>query len=145
MKRIGFTIDVVALEAGALVKRFLSGEPYDAVYFFLIASDTDPAMNLDFWMSSGGAHIWNPGQRTPATDWERQIDDLMRRQTTALDEAERRRLFLDVQGLFAAHLPMVHFAAPRVFVAVSPRVTNLTPAVSRPQLLWAADTIAIKH
>lgn len=145
MKRIGFTIDVVALEAGALVKRFLSGEAYDAVYFFLIESDTDPAMNLDFWMSSGGAHIWNPGQRTPATEWERQIDELMRSQTTTLDEAERRRLFVDVQRLFAAHLPMVHFAAPRVFVAVSPRVMNLAPSVSRPQLLWSADTIAIKH
>jgi hypothetical protein len=40
---------------------------------------------------------------------------------------------------------MVHFAAPRVFVATSSRVTNLTPAVSRPQLLWSADTIAVKH
>ncbi len=145
LKRIGFTIDVVTLEAGALVQTFLSGKPYDAVYFFLIMSDTDPAMNMDFWLSSGGAHIWNPGQRTPATPWERDIDELMRRQVAALDEAERRRLFTEVQKIFAAHLPMVHFAAPRVFVAASPRVTNLTPAVSRPQLLWSADTIAIKH
>jgi hypothetical protein len=54
-------------------------------------------------------------------------------------------VFLDVQRIFAEHLPMVHFAAPRVFVAASPRVTNLMPGVSRPQLLWSADTIAIKH
>jgi len=40
---------------------------------------------------------------------------------------------------------MVYFAAPRVMVAASARMTNLTPAVSRPQLLWAADTIAVKH
>jgi peptide/nickel transport system substrate-binding protein len=145
LKRIGFTIDVVTLEPNALVQTFLSGKPYDAVYFFLIASDTDPAMNLDFWLSSGGAHVWNPGQQAPGTAWEREIDDRMRRQTTALDEGERRRVFLDVQRIFAEHLPMVHFAAPRVFVAASPRVTNLMPGVSRPQLLWSADTIAIKH
>jgi len=34
---------------------------------------------------------------------------------------------------------------PRVMVAASARMTNLAPAVSRPQLLWAADTIAVKH
>lgn len=145
LKRLGLTIDVVTLEANALVQTFLSGKPYDAVYFFLIASDTDPAMNLDFWLSSGGAHVWNPGQPAPGTTWEREIDERMRRQATALDEGERRRVFLDVQRIFAEHAPMVHFAAPRVFVAASPRVTNLMPGVSRPQLLWSADTIAIKH
>ena len=145
LKKIGLVVDVVALEGNALIKTFLSGESYDAVYFFLAASDTDPAMNGDFWLSSGGAHIWNPGQKSPATDWERQIDELMARQARTIDDAERRRVFTDVQKIFAAHLPMVHFAAPRVFVATSSRVTNLSPAVSRPQLLWSADTIAVKH
>jgi hypothetical protein len=50
-----------------------------------------------------------------------------------------------VQKIFAAHALMVYFAAPRIYVAASSRVTNLTPAVSPPQLLWAADTIAVKH
>jgi ABC-type transport system substrate-binding protein len=98
---------------------------------------------LDFWMSSGSAHVWNLGPETVALPWEREMDDLMRRQTSALDEAERQRLFADVQRLFAEHLPMVHFAAPRVFVAASTRMTGLTPALSRPQLLWAADTISV--
>ena len=48
-----------------------------------------------------------------------------------------------MQKIFAEHLPVVYFAAPRVYVATSSRVTNLMPAVSRPQLLWAADTIAV--
>ena len=65
----------------------------------------------------------------------------MLRQAAALDEAERRRLFAEVQTLFAAHLPMVHFAAPRILVAVSARLTNLSPSVSRPQLLWSAETL----
>jgi hypothetical protein len=50
-----------------------------------------------------------------------------------------------VQKIFAAHQPMIYFAAPRVFVAASRRMMNLTPAISRPQLLWAADTIAVKQ
>jgi peptide/nickel transport system substrate-binding protein len=145
VKAIGLTIDVVLLDGGAVVTRFLSGKDYDAVYFPLVVSDTDPVLNPDFWLSGGSSRVWNLGQKTPATDWEREIDGLMARQSAALDEAERRRLFIEVQKIFAAHAPMLYFAAPRIYVAASSRVTHLTPAVSRPQLLWAADTIAVKH
>ena len=145
VKKIGLAIDVVALEGNALVQKFLSGKDYDAVYFHLSTSDMDPAMNSDFWLSSGAAHVWNLGQKAPSTEWESEIDALMTKQMTTLEDSERRRLFVGVQKIFANHLPMVHFAAPRVFVGASARMFNLTPAVSRPQLLWAADTIAVKH
>jgi peptide/nickel transport system substrate-binding protein len=145
LKRIGLTIDVVPLEGNALVQKFLAGKDYDAAYFHLTSTDTDPALNADFWLSTGGAHVWNLAQKSPSTEWERQIDELMLGLASALDDAERRRVFADVQKIFAAHLPMVYFAAPRVFVGASTRMMNLTPAVSRPQLLWSADTIAVKH
>jgi peptide/nickel transport system substrate-binding protein len=135
----------VSLEGNALVAKFLSGKGYDAVYFHLTSSDLDPAVNSDLWLSSGGAHVWNLGQKAPSTDWERQIDDLMRRQAATLDDGERQRLFVDVQKIFSAHQPIVYFAAPRVFVGASRRIMNLTPAVSRPQLLWSADTLAIRQ
>ena len=145
LKNIGLTADVVTLEGNALVQRFLSGQ-YDAVYFRVAATDTDPASNPDFWFSAGSAHVWNIGQTTPATDWERRIDELMRQQIASFDEGERKRLFDEVQKIFAAHLPTLQFVAPRVRVAVSARVTNLTPsAFSRPQLLWAPDAIAVAH
>jgi peptide/nickel transport system substrate-binding protein len=145
LKQIGVTVDVTSLEGNAVVQRFLSGQGYDAVYFRVTTSDTDPALNPDYWLSSGGARVWNRAQPAPATDWERRIDELMRAQSAAADRAERKRLFDDVQAIYADHLPVVHFAAPKVFVAASTRVTNLTPAIARPQLLWAADTIAVKQ
>jgi peptide/nickel transport system substrate-binding protein len=140
---IGLAVDVVALDPNALVQTFLSRKGYDAVYFHLTSTDPDPAGQLDFWMSGGDAHVWNPGQKAPATAWEKQIDTLMAAQAAALDLPARQRLFADVQKLFAAHLPMVHFAAPRVLVGVSAHVAGMTPAVSRPQLLWAADTLTV--
>ena len=143
LRKVGLSVDVVALEANALVGRFLSGEPYDAVYFRLNASDIDPALNTDFWLSRGGAHAWNVNQAKPATEWEREIDDLMTKQVASLDDAERRTLFVSIQKIFAAHQPMIYFAAPRVIVGASTRLTNLAPAISRPQLLWSADTIRL--
>lgn len=144
LKKIGITVDVVPLEGNALVQRFLSAENYDAVYFQFGMSNPDPALSLDFWLSSGTSRVWNLAQKTPATTWEREIDELMARQVATLDEAERKRLFDEVQRIFAEHLPIVHFVAPKIFVAASSRTMNLTPAATRPQFLWAADTIAVK-
>jgi len=64
-------------------------------------------------------------------------------QSTSVDDGERKRLFDEVQRIYAEHLPVVHFVAPKVFVAASGRLRNLTPAIARPQLLWAADTLAV--
>jgi len=51
-----------------------------------------------------------------------------------------------VQTIFAEHLPMIEFVAPRIYVAASARVANLAPtAFMRPQLLWSPDTIAVQH
>lgn len=145
LKKIGVQVDVVLVEGNFLVQRFLSGKDYDAIYFSLPATDTDPALNLDFWLSSGGSHVWNLGQTTPATEWEKRIDTLMAQQTRALDDAERHRIFADVQKLFAEHQPLVYFAAPRIFVAASTRIVNIMPALTQPQLLWSADTLAVKR
>jgi peptide/nickel transport system substrate-binding protein len=143
LAKIGLLVDVVALDGAAVIQKFVSGRDYDAVYFSVSLSDTDPATNADYWLSSGSGHVWNIGQAIPATAWEGQIDDLMRRQIGTADLAERKQLFDQVQAIFAAHLPIVNFVAPTVYVAVSTRVVNITPALSRPQLLWAPDTVAV--
>jgi peptide/nickel transport system substrate-binding protein len=139
---IGVAIDIVALEPGALVERMLKGQ-FDAIFFSLLSTDTDPAMQRDFWLSSGSAHVWNIGQKAPATDWERRIDELMTRQAAAVDVKERTMLFRDVQRIFSEQLPVLYFAAPRLYVGVNRRVRNVTPAITRPQLLWSADTMAV--
>ena len=139
---IGVAIDIVALEPGALVERMLKGQ-FDAIFFSLLSTDTDPAMQRDFWLSSGSAHVWNIGQKTPATDWERRIDELMTRQAAAVDPKERTMLFREVQRIFSEQLPVLYFAAPRLYVGVNRRVRNVTPAITRPQLLWSVDTMAV--
>lgn len=145
LKPLGLTVDVVMLEGNALVQRFLSGKGYDAVYFRFGGTDTDPAISPDFWLSSGSSHVWNLAQKTPATEWERRIDAAMARQITSLDQKDRHSAFVEAQKIFAAHAPVVYFAAPRIFVAAASRVKNLSPAVLRPQLLWSADSIAVTH
>ena len=142
LRRLGIAIDIVGMDLGSIGKRWMTGE-YDSIFHGFQVSATDPAMTLDFWLSSGSTHFWNPGQSTPATPWEASIDDLMRKQSSSTDMAERQRLFVEVQRVFAEHVPALYFVAPKVTIALSPRVMNAMPAPQVPQLLWSADTLAV--
>jgi peptide/nickel transport system substrate-binding protein len=143
LRQLGIAVDVVALEQGALTDRLVKGE-FDAISFYFTTSNLDPALNPDFWLSSGSAHIWNMSQEKPATEWEKQIDDLMHSMTSATDQVERKKAFDQVQKIFAENLPIIYFVAPRMYMGVSSRVGSLSPTILRPQLLWAADTITVR-
>jgi peptide/nickel transport system substrate-binding protein len=142
LRQLGFTVDTVTVDQGALFSRYMKRD-YDAMYFGVQASTMDPALNPEFWLSSGLFHFWNPQQPAPATEWERRIDDLMRRQAGSLDEGERKRLFEEVQRIFEQELPGIYLVAPKMTLAVSSRVVNPQPAPQVPQLLWSADTLAV--
>ena len=85
-----------------MYKQFFAGD-YDAMFYGAPVLSLDPANNRDLWLSSGAFHFWNPGQTTPATAWEAQIDTLMREQATTMDLARRVTLFAQVQKIFAEH------------------------------------------
>ena len=143
LRKVGLAVDVVALEVGALIDRIERGD-YEAVYFRFLTTDLDPALNMDLWLSSGGAHVWNPGQRVPETPWERQIDQLIHRQAATADHAGRKALFDEAQRVLAEHVPVIQFAAPRIFIALSTRVENATPALLRPAvILWNPDELNV--
>jgi peptide/nickel transport system substrate-binding protein len=140
--RIGVTVDVVALDINAVMSRWMESQ-YDAIYHHVTLTDTDPATGLDWWLSSGSSHLWHPNQKSPATPWEARIDELMLRQSATLDRAERRKLFAEVQRVFVAHNPVIYFVTSRIYVATSMRVAPIAPGAERPQILWAADELAV--
>ena len=142
LSNIGISVNPVPLEFNTLIERMLSGN-YDAIYFRPLASDLDPALNLDLWLSSGSAHFWNLSQPVPATPWEAEIDRLMGEQTATVDPARRRAVFDEVQRIFSEELPVLYFAAPRIYYAQSARVRAARPSVLRPPVLWNAETLTL--
>ena len=98
---------------------------------------------MDFWLSSGGAHVWNMEQDAPATAWEKEIDALMHRVAVERDLAARQKAFFQAQKLLSDNLPVIYFAVPRLYVAVSTRVTGVVAAPSRPPILWNADSVGV--
>ncbi len=142
LRLIGLTVDVLGTDPTTIFGRWQKGD-YDSIFFYAPVDSTDPARTPDFWMSSGMFHFWNPKQPTPANDWEKAMDDLMRRQSTSLDRTERRRIFAEAQRLMSAHLPVVHFAAQKVTIAMSARLRGATPAVLDPPVLWNAEVLSV--
>jgi peptide/nickel transport system substrate-binding protein len=121
LRQLGVAVDIVPLDPKGLQQRWIAGD-FDAIYFGLQTSSTDP--DPDFWLSSGPFHFWNPGQASPATPWEKRIDELMREETTAPDLKQRQRAFAEVQQIFAEELPSLYFVVSRVAPAPSLRVIN---------------------
>jgi peptide/nickel transport system substrate-binding protein len=139
---VGVALDIVPLEFSAMVARLLSCD-YDAIYYRPVATHLDPAGNLDYWLSSGAAHLWNIQQKAPATEWEKQIDTLMHEQATALDLARRQEIFAEVQKVLAENVPVLYFASPRLYYAHSRRVRGVVPSILRPPVLWNADSFSV--
>lgn len=139
---VGIALDIVPLEFSAMVTRLLACD-YDAIYMRPLTTDLDPAGNLDYWLSSGSAHLWNMHQEKPATDWEQRIDTLMSEQSTTLDLPRRREIFAEVQNVLAENVPVLYFASPRLYYAHSRRMRGVVPSILRPPVLWNADSFSI--
>jgi len=141
LRPLGIAVDIVPLDPQGLFARWQKGD-YEAMYFGIQASSTDPALNPDLWFSSGAMHFWNPGQKTPATPWEARVDTLMRQQATTSRLEDRQRAFAEVQRILADELPLIYFVAPKVTVATTPKVHGASPSLQMPHILWSADMLA---
>ena len=45
--------------------------------------------------------------------------------------------------MFGTEVPALYFVAPKVTIALNPRVQNATAVPQIPQVLWNAETLAV--
>lgn len=141
LRTLGMEVRFVALELGALLERVTSSFDYDACLLGLGGGDGDPNVGLNVWPSNGASHLWHLGQTSPATPWEARIDALMTAQQTALDPAERKRLFDEVQAILAAQLPFIYLVAPNVLIGADAGLGNVEPSLFGHPVLWNAEEL----
>jgi peptide/nickel transport system substrate-binding protein len=144
LAQIGVQVHVVPLEFRALIDRVFQSFDYEAAIMGLGGGDADPNPEMNVWMSNGTSHLWNLGEASAATAWEREIDQLMQQQMITLDRGRRKQLYDRVQWLISENLPFIFLAAPNVLAAADPRVGNFHPAVLDPYTLWNADTLYVR-
>ncbi|HVP44957.1 MAG TPA: ABC transporter substrate-binding protein [Bryobacteraceae bacterium] len=141
LARIGIRLNVVTLDFGSLIERITRTFDYESCLLGMVNVDLDPGGEMNVWLSSASSHAWNPAQPAPATEWEAEIDRLMREQAVATSFARRKALFDRVQEIVVDQAPVVVLVDKNALSAVSRSLGNVTPAVLHPQTFWNIDRI----
>jgi len=141
LNQLGMDVHVVPLEFRAVVDRVFQTYDYEASIMGLGGGDADPNPEMNVWLSNGGTHLWHLGESKPATEWEAQIDLLMRKQMVQLNYKQRKRLYDQVQELVAANVPYVFLATPNILVGAKKKVGNFKPAILDPNTLWNVEQL----
>ncbi len=129
LQKLGMQVSVVPLDFRSLVQRVVQSHDYEAAVMGLASGDVDPNGEMNVWLSDGSTHLWDLGEKQPATPWEAEIDKLMRQQLTTLDPAARKRLYDRVQWLVAEDLPILCIATPHILVGRKKNLANFQPAI----------------
>jgi peptide/nickel transport system substrate-binding protein len=144
LAHLGMQVHIVPLEFRALIDRVFQSFNYDAAIMALGGGDADPNPEMNVWVYSGTSHLWHLGETQPATDWERELDQLMQQQMVTLDYARRKKLYDRAQELIAQNLPFIFLGTPNILAGANSRVGNFHPAVLDPYTLWNADELYVR-
>jgi peptide/nickel transport system substrate-binding protein len=141
LKQIGIEVHVVPLEFRSLLDRLQQTHEFEACVQSLASADADPNADMPLYLSSGSIHLWNPRQKSPATLWEAEIDALMRKQVTTLQQAARKKLFDRVQQIVAENLPAIPLVSPNILVGAKKDLGGFRPAIMEHYTLWNVEEL----
>jgi peptide/nickel transport system substrate-binding protein len=141
LKKVGIVAHVVPMESRSANDRVLNSHDYEAVVMGLVSGDADPTPDMNILMSNGQTHLWHLGEKTPATPWEAELDELMQKQLVAVNHQQRKKIYDRVQEVLAQQLPMVYLASPNILVGASEDVGNFRPAILEQYTFWNADEL----
>ncbi len=141
--QIGMKVTIVTLDFPSLIDRITQGFNYEAAILGLINNTLDPNSQMNVWLSSSDNHQWNPKQKAPATDWEAELDKLMRAQSSTADEKKRKQLFDRVQEIVHEQAPFIYLVHKNALAAVSKNVQGADPVILRPQTYWNIERLSV--
>ena len=126
LEKLGITVNFNALEFNSLVGKLMSSYDWDAVIIGLTGG-VEPHFSKNVWASSGQLHMWNPKQKTPATAWEKDIDDIFNAAGKETDQKKRKTLFDRWQQIVYEQQPLIFLVTPDSLYAVRNRLDNVRP------------------
>lgn len=138
---LGMQVTVVTLDFPALIERLMNKQDYEACLLGSANAEIDPSSMMNLWQSSSPNHQWNPSEKTPATEWEAEIDRLMLLQASNPDQNARKTAVDRVQQIVADQQPFTYLVYPNVLLAVSTQLRGVQPAILSPGLVWNIESI----
>lgn len=129
LEDVGIKINFVALEFNNLVTRLTSTFDWEMLFIGFGGGSIDPQLSKNVWHSTAGLHAWSPMQETPATSWEKEIDDIFNEGEIELDKTKRKALYDKWQKIASDELPLIYTIVPNTLYAVRNRFGNVFPSV----------------
>jgi peptide/nickel transport system substrate-binding protein len=141
---LGMQVNVVTLDFPALIERLMHTQDYEAALLGLSNVDPDPSAMMNVWLSSSPNHQWNPSEKSPATDWEAEIDRQMQLQASSSDMKVRRKAVDRVQQIVYEQQPFLYLVYPNQLCAVTPELSGVTLSVLQPGIVANIDRMRWK-
>jgi len=126
LTQLGMKVNFLTLEFNNLVGKLTSNFEWDAIIIGLTGG-VEPHFGKNVWASDGGLHMWYPSQKSPATEWEKRIDEFFSQGVQELDENKRKAYYDEFQRIVSQQLPVIYTVLePRLF-AIRNKFGNLKP------------------
>ena len=143
MKAVGIDVKLKFLDFGTIVAKVDNTFDYEAAMMGFTGGG-DPSGGKAIYRSDGFLHLWYPRQKSPATEWEKEIDRIMDAQEVEMDPQARKRLIFQMQEIFARELPMLYLVTPMSYSGVSEKWGNVrVPPIG--SAIWNIDELYLKE
>lgn len=143
LQKIGIQVNVVTLDFPSLIERMTQTFDYEAILLGLTNVGLDPNEEMNIWLSSAENHQWNPGEKTPETAWEAEIDRLMRLQAASSDPKKRKEAFDRVQEIVVEQAPFIFLVNRNALSAISSSIRGANPVILAPQTYWNVERLSV--
>jgi peptide/nickel transport system substrate-binding protein len=147
LQKLGMKVIFQPIEFNTLISKIDNTYDYDCVLMGLApGTSADPSDGMNVVKSTGFTHFWFPRQKTPSTDWEARLDQLMDAQMKTLNYAERKKDYDEVQEIIAAQQPFIFTVTPMYYAAIRSDIGNVRPtSLTSYRVTWNAEELYFKH
>ena len=143
LKAVGIRVNLVFLDFAAIVSKIDDTLDYEAVMMGFTGGG-DPSGGKAIYRSDGFLHVWNPRQQSPATEWEREVDEIIDSQEATLDENLRREKIAKMQHIFSDELPLIFLTAPLTYSGIQNKWGNVkVPPLD--SIIWNIEELYLKE
>ena len=126
LKKQGIAMEIRTVDFAKMVDSLLYSFDWQSLSIALSGSNLFPSQGVNVWPSGGNLHMWYPNQKTPATEWEAEIDRLYTEASYTADAEKAKALWDRYQSLIWEQVPLVYLVRPYAFLAVRNKWENVT-------------------
>ena len=127
LERVGIKANMQIVEFNTLVGQLTSTYDWESILIGLTGS-IEPHFGRSIWMSAGHLHMWWPKQKSPSTEWEKQVDQIFIQGAQELNRDRRKEYYDQFQNIIADELPLIYTILGIRLTAIKNKFKNISPS-----------------